>query len=202
MTNLSDLVLSQTVNKTRASVNEQVIYRLVVKNQGPSTATNIQIRNLISAGQISVSNLPSRGVFAFNFWTIPSIASGDSAVLLMTNRIIAEGIITNEAEIIALDQVDPNILNNKVSTCVSIPMLLCNGQNLQLNVPSTYTNVRWFRNGVMIGTGTSINVSQAGNYTTLADNSTCPATGCCPIEVILEECCPPSICIPLTIKKL
>ena len=201
-TGSSNLVLSQTVDKTRASVNDQVIYRLVVRNQGPSTATNIQIRNTTSGGQSTVSNVPNRGTFASNVWTIPSIASGDSAVLLITNRIIIEGVVTNEAEVVALDQTDPNILNNKISSCVSIPMFLCNGQNLQLSVPSTYTNVRWFRNGVMIGTGTSINISQAGSYTTLADNSTCPASGCCPIEVILEECCPPSICIPLTIKKL
>ncbi|MFN3783175.1 MAG: DUF11 domain-containing protein, partial [Spirosomataceae bacterium] len=201
-TSSSNLVLTQTVSKSRASVNDQVVYRLVVRNEGPSTATNIQIRNTTSAGQTSVSSVPNRGSFASNVWTIPSIASGDSAVLLITNRIIIEGIVTSEAEVVALDQTDPNTLNNKISSCVSIPMFLCNGQNLQLSVPATFTNVRWFRNGVMIGSGISINVSQAGNYTTLADNSTCPASGCCPIEVILEECCPPNICIPLTIKKL
>ena len=198
----SNLVLTQTVSKSRASVNDQVVYRLVVRNQGPSTATNIQIQNTTSAGQTTVSNVPNRGTFASNVWTIPSMASGDSAVLLITNRITVEGVVTQEAEVIRLDQTDPNTTNNKISSCVSIPMFLCNGQNLQLSVPATFTNVRWFKDGVMIGTGTSINVSQGGNYTTLADNSTCPASGCCPIEVILEECCPPSICIPLTIKKL
>jgi hypothetical protein len=81
---------------------------------------------------------------------------------------------------------------------------LCPGEKVEARVPSTLSNVQWFKNGstTPIATGHTVLLSDVGTYTFTAINQTCPANGCCPI--IIEagtNCCPVDLCIPFTIKK-
>lgn len=58
---------------------------------------------------------------------------------------------------------------------------------------------------VEVGTGNTYEVTETelGTYeysfTTTAN--TCPATGCCPTIVVVEDCCPENVCVPFVIQK-
>lgn len=200
----TDLSIKKTANKSGSvSLNEVITYRVVVKNIGQAPATNIVVKDQLPTGLEFVNAQVSKGTWSNPNWTIAALSVGDSAVLTLQAKVIAEGVTTNMASIESLDQVDSDTTDNQASACVSVPILLCQGESIQVSVPSTYTDVKWYKDGVMVvGTGNILNITQSGFYTTTASNSTCPAQGCCPIEVVSQVCCPTTICVPISIKKI
>jgi uncharacterized repeat protein (TIGR01451 family) len=203
-TGTADLRIIKTLvgAKTRA-LNDIVTYKVVVKNLGPATATNVVVKDSVSTGLELTGGSATTGTFTSPQWSIPSIASGDSAELTVTAKIIAEGISFNYALIKSADQPDPTKNNNTSEVCVSAVYKLCVGNALQVSVSSSYTNVVWFKNNVQVGTGNSILLSEIGTYTYTATNVTCPASGCCPIVIESDSnCCPVTLCVPATVRKI
>ena len=198
----TDIRVTKTVNKTAALVNDILTYTLVVKNLGPDPATNIIVKDSLSAGLVYQSASANKGTFVNPQWNITLLASGDSAVLTLIAKVIAEGVSTNFAKVVGQDQTDPNAQNNVASACSSVPMNICRGDKLQLSVPSTYTNVKWYKDGVMVASGNVYLATESGTYTMSASNGTCPSNGCCPFVVVVTECCPANVCIPVTITKV
>jgi len=200
----SDLRITKTLvgAKTRA-LNEVVTYKVVVKNLGPATATNVVVKDSVSTGLQLTGGTATKGTFTSPSWSIPSIASGDSAELTVTAKIISEGISFNYALIKSADQTDPSKNNNTADVCVSAAYKLCVGNRLEVSVASTFTNVVWFKNNVQVGTGNSILLSEVGTYTYTATNVTCPASGCCPIVIESDtNCCPVTLCVPVMVRKI
>ena len=199
----ADLMITKVVegSKTRA-LGATVSFRVVVFNAGPSAATNVMVEDSAGMGISILSGTVSKGTFSDGLWNIPQIASGDSAVLTVSAQIQAQGVSFNYAIIKQADQPDNNLTNNKAVACVTVPILLCSGQTVEATVPASYTNVVWFLNGQQAGTGNVFAISKTGTYTYTASNATCPADGCCPLIVQADEnCCPPQICVPLTIVR-
>jgi uncharacterized repeat protein (TIGR01451 family) len=79
-TKLANVALSQTVN-TPVNVGDTVNYIITALNNGPDTATNILISDIIPSGLTNVIITPSIGTFNSGVWTIPSLASLASATL-------------------------------------------------------------------------------------------------------------------------
>lgn len=202
-TTTTDLTLKKMVNKSGSvNLNETISYTIVVKNNGQATATNIVITDELPVGLTFVSAQSSKGTWSNPTWSIAALAVGDSAYLVIQAKVGVEGVTTNTASITHIDQTDSDPSDNQASVCVSVPIILCQGQSIQVSVPSSYSDVKWYKDGVMVGTGNVLSISQAGNYTITASNSTCPAQGCCPIQVITQVCCPTNVCVPLSIKKI
>lgn len=106
-----DLRLAKTVtpsNPTVASPN--VTYTIKLTNLGPSTATNVTVAEALPVGVNLISNSPSIGSFAAGtgVWTVPTLASGTSAVLTL-NATVTDftKALTNSAQITGSDQPDP-----------------------------------------------------------------------------------------------
>jgi uncharacterized repeat protein (TIGR01451 family) len=200
----TDLKITKTIkelNKIK-SLGEVVTYKVVVKNTGTVAATNVVVKDSVSAGLSLQSGVANKGSFSSPLWTIPSLAAGDSALLTVTAKVIAEGISFNYAIIKQADQTDPVPSNNTDNVCLTVPIQLCALQKVEASVPANYTNVVWFKAGQQVATGSVVLLSEIGVYTYTASNSTCPASGCCPI--IIEagtNCCPVQMCIPVTVVK-
>jgi len=58
---------------------------------------------------------------------------------------------------------------------------------------------------VQIATGNNYIASETElgtyEYTLTSTNGTCPATGCCPVILVVQDCCPADVCVPFVIKK-
>ncbi|MFT7002176.1 MAG: hypothetical protein ACJAVW_003214, partial [Spirosomataceae bacterium] len=131
------------------------------------------------------------------------LAPGESRTLNIKTIVTARGISTNTATVESLNQVDTNPTNDVSEVCVSVPIVLCQGQTLELSAPASNSDIIWYRNGQQIGTvGNTIIVAESGSYTTKSPNNSCPTNNCCPIVVITQVCCPSEICIPITIIKV
>ena len=98
VSSLANVRINQTVN-TPVNVGDKVTFLVTATNNGPNTATNINIRDIIPAGLTGVIVTPSVGTYnsTTGIWTIPSLLNGSSAVLNITGTVSAAmaGIITN-----------------------------------------------------------------------------------------------------------
>ncbi|WP_028522298.1 Ig-like domain-containing protein [Runella limosa] len=198
-----DLSISKVlVGSKIRSLNDTITYRIVVKNSGNIAATNIVVKDSTTTGLQIISGTPTSGSFSGTNWTIPSLASGDSTTLVVKAKVIAEGVNFNFALIKSADQPDTVITNDTANDCITVPIGLCSGQSVEASVPSTYTNVIWFKNGAQVASGNVVLFSEEGTYTFTASNTTCPANGCCPLIIQSgTNCCPVQLCIPVTVVK-
>ena len=201
-TGISDINITKTANKSTAALNDIITYTIVVKNDGADVATNVVVKDSLSTGLIFQSASATKGTFTNPTWTIPVLASGESVTLTLTAKVTVEGVSMNYARVVSQDQTDSNSQNNTASACSSVPMNICRGDKIQLSVSSIYTDVKWYKDGVMVASGNIFLASESGTYTMTASNNTCPANGCCPFIIVVTECCPANICIPVTISKI
>lgn len=203
-TSNADLRVTKTLtgNKVR-TLNESLTYTVVVRNLGPDAATNIVVKDSVGIGLELLTGTPNKGTFSNPLWNIPSLAAGDSAILTITAKVIAEGVSFNHVRIVQSSTNDPVKNNNEASTCVTVPLKLCTGEKVEVSVPTNYTNVTWYKNGQQVATGNVVLFSEIGTYTYTATNTNCPASGCCPVVIESStNCCPVQLCVPLTVKKL
>lgn len=206
-----DLSLIKTVNQSRPALQDVVSYSLVVTNSGTGTATGVEVKDLLPAGLLYQSATggtynPNTGI-----WSIGSVAANGTATLVITAKVVHEGTWFNKAEVSKCDQPDPDSTpNNDVLTeddlsvaCIAIPVNICSGDVYQIGLPSGYTGVQWYKDGQVIAgaTASTLQVTDAGNYTFTAANSQCPIEGCCPAIFVNGTCCKPTACIPVTITQ-
>jgi len=115
----ADLSLAKTVNNQQPNIGDQITFTVTLNNAGPNGATNIQVRDQVPLGTTFVSANPSQGVYnpATGIWTLTGLAAGGTATLQITVTVNTANALTNNAEVIAVDQFDPdsvpgNGLNN------------------------------------------------------------------------------------------
>lgn len=88
--------------------------------------------------------------------------------------------------------------------CFTVPIKLCTGEKVQVKVSDKYNNVQWFKQGTQgaVASGNEVLFVETGTYTFTASNALCPVEGCCPVIILSgDNCCPPNLCIPVTLKK-
>lgn len=175
----------------------------------------MEVTDALNAGIQYVSSSATRGSYnpSNSHWTIGTIgANGDTVTLTIRVKVLSQGIWFNTAEISKTNEPDEDSTPGNGTEgeddidhqCFTVPIQLCSGEQVQVNVPAQYTDVKWYKNGssTAIATSNVILLSEVGVYTYTALSNTCPAGGCCPI--IIEagtNCCPVDICIPFTINK-
>ena len=215
-----DLALKKSINTKIARVGDVLTYTIKVWNEWTKNATGVEVVDSIATTVqfVSGSFVASRGSATISGnvikWNIGNIAAaGDTVTLRYQVRATQAGIHLNTAEISKTNEKDKDSTSGNGKggeddidqQCFTVPFELCAGQKLEVSVPSTLTNVQWFKNGgtTAVATGNVVLFSEVGVYTFTATNQTCPANGCCP--VIIEagaNCCPVDLCIPYTVKKV
>jgi uncharacterized repeat protein (TIGR01451 family) len=115
----ADLQVQKLASTATVTPGGQVMYTLVVNNNGPSDASGVIVSDAVPAGLTLASAEPSHGSCTLSSATcnLGTIAVGGSAQILVTANIAssASGTITNCATATA-DQSDPDQGNNRACT--------------------------------------------------------------------------------------
>ncbi len=113
----SDLSIIVVSSNPTPVVGTDVTFTVTVTNNGPSTATNVTVRDVLPAGLTYVLD---DGLGAYNsstgIWTIGSMTNGAVNTLQITATVSTVGAKTNAAEIWSVDQVDPDSISGNGST--------------------------------------------------------------------------------------
>jgi len=107
-----DLAVKKTVDKPTVEVGGEVTYTITLKNNGPTTATNITLIDIlppqleyIAGIGYSINGNVIKG-------SIPLLAAYDSLVFTCAVRVIGPGTIINTVQISNLDQIDTKPSND------------------------------------------------------------------------------------------
>jgi uncharacterized repeat protein (TIGR01451 family) len=105
----ADLSLLMDVNDRFPMVGDTLTYALVVKNEGPINATNIEVGNTLPAGELLfVNSLDFVNQGGRLKATIPSLAKDGIRILRFRAKVLQTGKIWNRAELTKADQADPD----------------------------------------------------------------------------------------------
>jgi uncharacterized repeat protein (TIGR01451 family) len=121
----ADLQLTKTASTASVVAGGQVMYTLVVNNNGPSDDTNVTVTDSLPAGFSLVSAQPSQGQCSPGTsvsCNLGTIVDGGSAQILVTANVAtsAAGSITNTASVIG-DHPDPTPGNNTGTSTITVP---------------------------------------------------------------------------------
>jgi uncharacterized repeat protein (TIGR01451 family) len=113
----ANMALSQTANYQ----GNGVTFTVTATNNGPDTATNINITDLIPAGLTNVTITPSIGTYENGIWVIPSLENGVVAILTITGTAVPQSTITNTAT--RISQTEYNTENSISTFSIYTPLV-------------------------------------------------------------------------------
>ncbi len=110
----ADLELSQSVSNDNPLVGDRITITLNLFNRGPGTATVIRVGDLLPAGLSYVSSSATLGSYApaTGVWTVGNMPPNVSVQLRIVAEVTAGTTIVNTAEVIAVDESDPDSTPN------------------------------------------------------------------------------------------
>uniref|UniRef100_UPI0035939E50 SdrD B-like domain-containing protein n=1 Tax=Persicitalea sp. TaxID=3100273 RepID=UPI0035939E50 len=214
-----DLALDKSVDKKLAMLGDTVAYTIRVYNEGQVLATGVQVSDTLAA---SLQFVSSNGAYSpvTKVWMVGSVAPGDTVSIVIKARVIAAGVTFNTAQISKVNEQDVDSTpgdnaegeDDLDRECLTVPILVCRGQGqgVQLTVPAQYTGVVWFRkaaggqpeqvatDNIYVASETELGTYE---YSFTSASGSCPADGCCPTIIVVEDCCPAQVCVPFTVTK-
>jgi uncharacterized repeat protein (TIGR01451 family) len=187
----ADLGMSKTVDNPTPRENETIVYTITLTNNGPSSASNVQVTDAIPAGLTYISHIAAQGSYDGTNWAVGSLNSGAATQLQITATVnIGSGgaTIPNTATITAATEFDPNNANNSAS----VNVVVTPPSDLQLfalcsDNPPVYRRWRVLNSNLypIPFTWETVNGSQSGSETAPA------AVGATPGEIIFTSATQP-----------
>lgn len=121
-----DIAVVKDVDDPEPQVGENAVYTLTITNNGPSTATALQIQDLLPTGVTYVSSAATQGVYdpSQGLWFIGSIVASQTVSLDITASVDAgtqSTTITNTASLFSVTQVDTVSANNSDTADITPP---------------------------------------------------------------------------------
>ncbi len=112
----ADLSLVKTVvdNEIRPEVGDEIVFQITVTNNGPDTATGVQVVDQLPVGFDFVEETLTSGTYdeVTGLWDVGTIGNNSTQSLFITVIVNeptgADNEFINSAEVIASDQIDPN----------------------------------------------------------------------------------------------
>jgi uncharacterized repeat protein (TIGR01451 family) len=110
----ADLSLSKWVDNLTPRLGETITFTAIVSNSGPSRVTNVIIRDLLPPGLVFSSTFGNRGSYepARGLWVINTIGQNKQVTMSLVVRVAETLPITMTAEVVAIDQFDPDSTPN------------------------------------------------------------------------------------------
>jgi len=145
---ISDLSITKSADKTSINVGEDVLWTVTLSNNGPANATNIVVTDLLSglATWYNINGVtPSVGSFddLTGIWTIPSLANGTFATLVINMTALAPSAghnIVNTVNVTGLDQFDPTNATANATVYVKAVDIVVN-KTVNNSTPNYRSNV-------------------------------------------------------------
>ncbi len=113
----ADTQLNQTTTTTTQNNTTTITYTITITNNGPDTATNVQITDPLPTGLINPVVTITTGTYTINnnniIWTIPTLNNQNTTTITITAQInTTTGTLINTPQITNQDQNDWNYNNN------------------------------------------------------------------------------------------
>ncbi len=120
----ADVILTKTVSSTTPSVGQQITYTIRVQNNLLTTATGVQVTDILPAEVIfvSASGTYDSGTGIWDVGSINSLASVSLNIVVTVDTSASGSTVTNTASMTALDQPDPDPSNNTDSVNITVPV--------------------------------------------------------------------------------
>ena len=102
-----DLSLAKEVNVLRPDTGDEIVFTLTLENAGPSTATGVQVTDMLPDGYTYVSD-NSAGLYnpTTGIWNVGTLTSGASIIMNITVSVNSTGNYLNSAEVTAANETD------------------------------------------------------------------------------------------------
>lgn len=206
-----NLSVTKKVSNNQPNLNDIISYTVTVSNAGPQSSTGVVVKDSLSVvGAQLQGAIPLNGAGTFTpvssnvgLWNVGTLASGQSATLVITAKVIERGVAFNTAEVIAASGLDANSIPNNHSileddyanACFSVPLLLYEGEEYTVYIPFPgFSGTKWYLNGNEVGTaavasnlaslsGDSLIIKSVGTYSFITSLSGCATGNCCNIVV-------------------
>ncbi len=128
----SELALTKSVSNPTPSEGAIVTYVIAVRNNGPSTATSVEVTDVLPTEVTFLSASTSLGTYdsGTGIWTVGTLGNGVQHQLTINATVNSGTIgltIPNTATITNFDLTDPNLANNSQSVDIHVP-----GSDLEL----------------------------------------------------------------------
>ena len=106
----ADLSLTKQVSDSTPGVGDTVTYTLTLVNDGPATATDVEVADVLPTGVTFATSSASQGAYddATTTWAVGDVIAGGTATLTLLADVTGTGVITNTAEVVSVDQADPD----------------------------------------------------------------------------------------------
>ncbi len=133
----ADLSLSKSVSNSTPNFGDFVTFTVTLANQGPNTATNVTIQDLLPVGLGFISDTPSQGTYnsTTGAWAVGTVSLTAPQTLTIQARVVGSTPQTNSAEVGHSDQFDPDSTDNSASATVT-------PQQADLAVSKSVSNAR------------------------------------------------------------
>jgi len=117
---IADLAVSKSVDNTAPVNGQTIVFTIVVINNGPNTAVNSRLTDVLPNGLILLGSNPSQGTFnpSTGLWSIGDLLNGQRVTLTLTCKVNGTGSITNVANV-SSDTIDPILPNNNDSVTIN-----------------------------------------------------------------------------------
>ena len=116
----ADLSIVKDVNAVKAGIYDMLVWTITLSNNGPDTAENIVVKEILPLGLKLLSAEADAGSYSDGIWRIDSLNNGDVVTLkLVTEVTILNGTITNIVNVES-STYDPNKDNNNAVAVVNI----------------------------------------------------------------------------------
>ncbi len=109
----ADLAISKSDDPDPVIAGETITYTIVVKNNGPSDALNVNVTDNLPGYLALLNATPTVGTWTAPIWSIGTLANGETVTLTLTARVDSDvlGTISNTATV-SSDTPDPEPGNN------------------------------------------------------------------------------------------
>jgi uncharacterized repeat protein (TIGR01451 family) len=120
-----DLAVTKTVDDPAPNEGGTVVYTVALTNNGPDTATGVEVTDLLPAGVTFVTSATTQGTYVSGtgVWAVGSILNAASDTLSITATVDAGTggtTIVNTASITSADQADPNPANDSDTASITV----------------------------------------------------------------------------------
>jgi uncharacterized repeat protein (TIGR01451 family) len=113
----ADLALTATVDDAMPNPGQDIVFTIVLINNGPSTGTGITISDVLPPDLSLESWTPSLGSYdpASGLWSVGTLAAGHTEMLTIHAKVTSTAPQTDTTFISHSDEVDPVTSNNSAS---------------------------------------------------------------------------------------
>jgi len=109
----ADLSVVKTASNMEPMMGQEIVFTIVATNNGPATATDVTVTDLLQSGYSFISSTSTQGTYdpTTGIWSIGNMLNGASETMTITAIVSQTGFYENTATISGTST-DNNLLNN------------------------------------------------------------------------------------------